>query len=231
MIKKDKYYFLSRPRRFGKSLLLDTIAEVFHGDRELFKGLWIDGSDYDFPVHPVIRLDMSSTSNETPETLKHTLTNALLRQAEDEGFSFERDLPSEIFLMLIIGLYKKYNQRVVVLIDEYDKPVLDHILDKELAEANQKVLKDFYGILKSMDPYLRFIFITGVSKHAKMGIFSDLNNLTDITMAGDYANICGIPVEDLDQGHADRTMGRGRKVVRAAFAFLGRDEIVMKVLR
>ena len=197
LINSGKYYFLSRPRRFGKSLLLDTIAEAFSGDRELFKGLWIYGSDYEFEKHPVVSLDMSSIANETPETLKSSLRAGLIRRMNEEGFNVDSEIPSDIFSVLIGELYKKHGQKVVVLIDEYDKPILDHITNTDIAEANREILRGFYGILKSMDQCLRMTFITGVSKFTKTSIFSELNNLTDITLTREYACICGIPVEDL----------------------------------
>ena len=199
LINDAKYYFLSRPRRFGKSLLLDTIGEAFSGDKELFKGLWIHGSGYDFVKYPVIRIDMSNIANETPEILKGSLKDECNYIAGKEHVSICGDEPSILFKRLIEALYDKHSQRVVVLIDEYDKPILDHIDDIKTAGANRQVMKGFYGLLKSMDKYLRFSFITGVSKFTKTSIFSGLNNLKDITMAEDYANICGIPVESLDE--------------------------------
>ena len=198
------YYFLSRPRRFGKSLLLDTIAEAFSGDKELFKGQWIYDSDYAFDKHPVIRLDMSNIANKTPETLENELTIVLKKRASQEGFDFEFNSPSAIFKILIEMLHDKYGQRVVVLIDEYDKPILDHLQDVDTAEANRAVLRGFYGIFKSMDPFLRFTFITGVTKFTKTSIFSWLNNLLDITMTKAYSGICGIPIEDLSKLFSDR---------------------------
>ena len=197
LINSASYYFLSRPRRFGKSLLLDTIAEAFGGDRELFRGLWIYGSDFGFEKHPVIRLDMSKIANKTPETLENSLLSNLRNRISDEGFGIADDVPSDAFHHLIEMLYKKYGKRVVVLIDEYDKPIVDHLTDIEKAEANRAVLRGFYGILKSMDPFLRMTFFTGVTKFTKTSIFSELNNLLDITLTKDYAGICGIPVEDL----------------------------------
>ena len=199
LITGAKCYFLSRPRRFGKSLLLDTISEVFSGDKELFKGLWIYDSDYDFPKHPVLRIDMSNIANKTPEVLERSLSSDLRMYAKSEGLDIEGDIPSDLYKNLIMALYKKYDQRVVILIDEYDKPILDHILDVETAEANRAVIRGFYGVLKSMDHYLRFTFITGVSKFTKTSIFSEMNNLLDITMLEKYANICGIPVEYMDE--------------------------------
>ncbi|MCL1809036.1 MAG: ATP-binding protein [Clostridiales bacterium] len=197
IINDGSYYFLSRPRRFGKSLLLDTIGEAFSGDRELFKGLWIYNSDYGFEKHPVIRLDMSNIANRTPDILESSLAASLNKRVSAEGLDITADIPSDIFKFLIEDLHTKYNQRVVVLIDEYDKPILDRLEDIETAKANRDVLKGFYGILKSMDPHLRLTFTTGVSKFTKTSIFSDLNNLLDITLTEEYASICGIATEDL----------------------------------
>ena len=197
LINDASYFFMSRPRRFGKSLLLDTISEVFHGNKELFKGLWIYGSDYDFEKHPVIRFDMSKMTSKTPEALEESILKCLKVYYEAEGFDIEYVYPSNVFVHLIELLHKKYNKSVVVLIDEYDKPILDHIDDPDMAEANRQVVRDFYGILKSMDAYLRFTFITGVSKFTKTSIFSELNNMFDITMTRRYADICGIPIDSL----------------------------------
>jgi len=197
LINNGKYYFLSRPRRFGKSLLLDVIKEVFSANKELFKGLWIYNSDYDFTKYPVLRLDMSNISNKTSDILEDSLIEVLKKRVEEEELSIKSETPSGMFKFLIEGLFKKHNQRVVVLIDEYDKPILDHLDNIEEAETNRKVLRGFYGILKSMDPYLKFALLTGVSKFAKTSVFSELNNLLDITLTEEYANICGIATEDL----------------------------------
>ena len=199
LINDASNYFLSRPRRFGKSLLLDTIAEAFSGDRELFKGLFIYESDYCFDKHPVLRLDMSNIANETSKILKDSLTSELKTRAKKEGFELESNLPSDVLKTLIEELYNKYGRGVIILIDEYDKPILDHIDELELAEANRKVLRGFYGVLKSMDPFLRLTFITGVTKFTKTTVFSGLNNLRDITLSEEYSNICGIAIEDLDR--------------------------------
>jgi hypothetical protein len=199
LLDNAKYYFLSRPRRFGKSLLLDTIREVFNGDKELFKGLFIYDSGYDFEKHPVLRLDMSNIANENPAELKNSLSTVLKERAAEESLDVVGTVPSDIFKYLIIALFKKYNKRVVVLIDEYDKPVLDRISNVDIAEANRDVLKGFYGILKSMDPFLRLTFITGVSKFTKTSIFSELNNLFDITLTKKYSNICGIVTDELEE--------------------------------
>ena len=204
LITSGKSYFLSRPRRFGKSLLLDTIAEVFKGSKDLFKGLWISGTDYDFKSYPVIKLDVSSIDNETPDIFKHSLSEELRYCFEQEDISLSEDTPTGLFKKLIRGLSNKYNQKVVVLIDEYDKPILDHIAKTETAVANRMIIRDFYGILKPLDSYIKFIFFTGVSKFTKTSVFSSLNNLSDITMIEKYANICGIPVDDLQVYFGDR---------------------------
>jgi len=212
LINDASYYFLSRPRRFGKSLLLDTIAEVFGGDRELFKGLWIYGSDHDFAKHPVIRLDMSNIANENPDDFKESLMSHMRTCYAAEGFELADSIASDAFKNLILQLHEKYNQGVVVLIDEYDKPILDHINNLEIADGNRQVLRGFYGILKSMDKYLRLVFITGVTKFTKTSIFSGLNNLRDITMLKAYAGICGIPTDSLEEHFGEH------------IAHLGQDE-------
>jgi len=199
LINGVKYYFLSRPRRFGKSLLLDTISEAFGGDRELFKGLYLYDSDYAFEKHPVLRLDMSNMVNETPEMLKTEINNELRLRIKSEGFDFDYETPSSLLKNLIRELHAKYGKTVVVLIDEYDKPILDRLGNLDIAEGIRDVLRSFYGVIKSMDPHIKLAFITGITKFAKTSIFSGLNNLSDITFVKDYACICGVATEDLDR--------------------------------
>ena len=207
LLNDAKYYFLSRPRRFGKSLLLDTIAEAFGGDKELFKGLYIYDSDHSFEKHPVLRFDMSNIANDKPEILRGSLVTELRKRAEYEDLDVLGDVPSDIFKSMIEALHNKYNKKVVVLIDEYDKPILDRLSSIETAEANRDVLRGFYGILKSMDQHLRFTFITGITKFTKTSVFSGLNNLRDITMSREYANICGIGTEDLSRYFGEHING------------------------
>ena len=204
LINNGNCYFLSRPRRFGKSLLLDTIAEVFMGSKELFKGLWIHDSDYDFDSYPIVRLDMSNLDTESPDIFKNSLAARLRFFLDREGIRIYENTPTGLLNDLINGLYLKHNKKVVVLIDEYDKPILDHITNIEIAETNRTILRSFYGILKSLDSCLKFVFLAGVSKFTKTSVFSTLNNLTDITMEEKYANICGIPVDDLETYFGDR---------------------------
>jgi len=225
LIRRDGCYFLSRPRRFGKSLLLDTIKEAFSGDKELFKGLFLYDSGYAFEKHPVLRLDMSDISNQTPEKLEKALVETLQNHAEKEGISISSEIPSNLFKFLIERLFDKYGKEVVVLIDEYDKPILDRIGDTEVAEANRDFLRGFYGVLKSMDPFLRLTFITGVTKFTKTSVFSGLNNLTDITLSKKYSGICGIPVEELDRYFDDRI-----KVLESDKAFSRYDSVCGEIL-
>jgi hypothetical protein len=149
-------------------------------------------------------LDMGKMANDSPATLKKSLVLELERQLKAEGLKTAGRHPSDNFVHLIESLCAKHGQRVVVLIDEYDKPILDHIARPEIAESNREVLRGFYGILKSMDQYLSFTFITGVTKFTKTAIFSGLNNLLDITLMKDYANICGIAVDELGSYFSDR---------------------------
>ena len=225
LLNDAKYVFLSRPRRFGKSLLLDTIGEVFNGEKELFKGLWIYYSDYRFVKHPVIRIDMSNIANKTSEALESSLSNYLEACYASENVIYKKRMPSDEFMNLIMLLHNKYKQRVVVLIDEYDKPILDHIDDIETAAENRKVLRGFYGILKSMDPYLKFTLVTGVTKFTKTSIFSGLNNLYDISMHKKYAGICGIPIECLDE-----IFGEHIELLKSDGALIQDDNIKEEIL-
>jgi hypothetical protein len=198
------YYFLSRPRRFGKSLFLDTLKEAFSGNKELFKGLYLyDNWDWN-KKYPVIKIDFSGLENESKTLLKEDLSSYL-----DDIASYykvelsKKTLPSK-FKELIQKLYEKYNQKVVVLIDEYDKPILDVIEDTQKAKNNREILKKFFEILKPSDPYLHLVFITGVSRFSKVSIFSGLNQLMDITLVPDFATICGYTQKELETVFEDR---------------------------
>jgi hypothetical protein len=209
LIQEGKYYFLSRPRRFGKSLLIDTIGELFSGTRELFEGLWIAGaeSDYGFEPHPVVRIDLTQVSTKDAGHLESSLCELLLRQARSEGFSIDIRQPADIFRILIESLREKYSRRVAVLIDEYDKPIIDHIDKPALAQANREVLGNFYGIIKGQDANIVFCLLTGVSKFTRLSLFSALNNLRDITLRVPYAGICGITEAEFESVFSDRLAG------------------------
>ncbi|MDR1291933.1 MAG: ATP-binding protein [Clostridiales Family XIII bacterium] len=198
LIQDGHYYFFSRPRRFGKSLLVDTMAELLAGERGLFKGLWIDRSDYDFKRYPVIRLDMTQANLESAKTLDDSILLQMRQIAEKEGVDVTQESPVDFFIVLIGRLREKYGERVCVLIDEYDKPVIDFITDPARAEKNRKRLGNIYGILKGQDANLQFVFLTGVSKFTKLSPFSMLNNLTDLTLDDAYAGICGFTEREFD---------------------------------
>ncbi|MDE6409110.1 MAG: ATP-binding protein, partial [Muribaculaceae bacterium] len=194
LIERGKYYFLSRPRRFGKSLLLSTLHSYFDGRRDLFKGLAIDKEDVDWTPSPVLHFDFNSGVFDQEEGLT-TLINHQLTAYEDkyggQATSKARENIPTRFNDLIEAAYNETGRKVVILVDEYDKPLLGIEENKELFEKNQALLKGFFGNLKSMDRYIRFAFLTGVARFNKVSIFSDLNNLNDISLTEEYADICG----------------------------------------
>jgi len=200
----SKYYFLSRPRRFGKSLFLDTLKEAFSGNKELFKGLYLyDNWDWE-KRYPIIKLDLSQAYPDTEENLKESINYFLRKIAKDHQITLEEEILGLKFKELIQKLYEKYNQKVVVLIDEYDKPILDVIEDIEKARRNRDILKKFFEILKPSDPYLKLVFLTGVSRFSKVSIFSGLNQLNDITVDQNFATVCGYTQSELESVFEDR---------------------------
>ena len=191
-------YFLSRPRRFGKSTTVTTLEAIFQGRKELFDGLFIATTDYAWPVHPVIRLDMKYASHPTVERTEQGLTSLLEDVARIYQVALTEPLVDDKLKQLIRLLREKTQQKVVVLIDEYDKPLIDLLDDLPEAKKIQGVLKRFYGVLKSADEHIRFALITGVSKFTKVSVFSDLNHLSDLTMDTRYAALCGYTQEELE---------------------------------
>ena len=192
-----KYYFLSRPRRFGKSLLISTLAEIFSGNKELFKGLWIYDK-IEWIQHPVVHLDLSKLTFKTPEMLENALDIRIEKIATDYNVHLDHGLfLKEKFGQLLEKLSQK--QKVVILVDEYDKPITEHMEadNIEIAKNIRKVLKNFLGVIKGSDAFLRFVFITGVSKFSRASIFSDLNNLVDITLMDNFADILGYTEAEL----------------------------------
>ncbi|MDR0622151.1 MAG: ATP-binding protein [Deltaproteobacteria bacterium] len=190
-------FFLSRPSRFGKTLLVDTLEAILRGQRDLFKGLWIGGSDYNWAPKPVIRLNINEVTTESLETVENGLSHAIASIAESEGVLLGNYPPSSLFLLLIHRLQAKYGRNVAVLIDDYDKPILDNIGKPELAGAIRETLMHFYGILKAVTGR-GFTFITGVTEFTQTSIFSELNDLFHLTLDEEYSNICGFTVNDLD---------------------------------
>ncbi len=198
MVRQGGYYFLSRPRRFGKSLLISTLEALFLGKRDVFKGLVIDTKpDIDWAAHPVLRLDLNAENYNSNESLEAQL-NSFLTKAEAIYGREDTDTTFGLrFSGIIKRAYEKTGRRVVILVDEYDKPMLQAIDNPDLQEAYRSTLKGFYGALKSMDAYIRFAILTGVTKFSKVSVFSDLNNLNDISMDAVYADICGITEAEL----------------------------------
>lgn len=196
MISQGCPYFLSRPRRFGKSLLISTLDYLFQGRRELFKGLWIETSDWSWSAHPVIRLDMSLMNTENAQLLSRSLIRALNHIAEQHGIQLEGDTPADYLSLLIQKL--AYTEKVVVLVDEYDKPLLDKITDPSLCLQCRDILRSFYTVLKASDQFIAFLFLTGVTKFSKVSIFSGLNNLEDITLSAAQSTLLGYTKAELD---------------------------------
>lgn len=196
-------YFLSRPRRFGKSLLISTLEQIFLGNKELFKDQWIYSSDYDWEEHPIIRLDMGENSSKSLEEMKEKINFALDKVAKKYDIELLAKIPELKFQELITKLHEMTQKHVVILVDEYDKPILDNIDNLETALEVRDFLRDFYTTIKSNDSHLRFIFLTGVSRFSKVSVFSGLNNMQDISMKAEYATIAGITQEELEKYFKD----------------------------
>ncbi|MBQ0122655.1 MAG: ATP-binding protein [Bacteroidales bacterium] len=197
LVTTGRYYFLSRPRRFGKSLLISTIHSYFSGRKDLFEGLEIEKLEKEWIEHPVLHLDLNTNKYDTPEVLEQKLGESLNQWEEQYGCS-RPDLTFGMrFENVIRRAYEKTGRKVVILVDEYDKPMLQAIGNPELQDAYRATLKGFYGALKSMDGCIKFALLTGVTKFGKVSVFSDLNNLNDISMDADYYDICGITEEEL----------------------------------
>ncbi len=192
-----QYVFLSRPRRFGKSLLTSTFDAYFSGRKDLFKGLAIEELEKEWKVYPVLHFSLASAKLGTVEDLHVQLRIQLERNEDRHGIHTDITNISERFQNLVTSLYKKTGTQVVVLIDEYDAPLLTVLHDKERLEQMRTELQAFYSPLKDLDPYLRFVFITGITKFSQLSIFSQLNNLNNISMLPQYAAICGITRDEL----------------------------------
>ena len=190
------YYFLSRPRRFGKSLLLSTMEAYFKGKRELFKGLAIEQLEKEWAEYPVLHLDLNGKKYDTPQALTDNINYHLNLWEKEFGPGLANDIETR-FKEVIDAAYEKTGRQVVILIDEYDKPIVDNLGNPELAEYYKRTLQGFYSVIKAMDGQIRFGFLTGVSKIGKLSVFSGLNNLRDISMVGEYADICGLSEDEL----------------------------------
>ena len=203
LVKTGSYYFLSRPRRFGKSLLISTLEAYFQGKKELFEGLDIHELEKEWKQYPVIHLDLNAKKFDTEEDLIRLIDRQLLVYEEEYG-----SVPTDVtiddrFVSLIRNAAAKAGERVVILVDEYDKPMLQAIGNDSLQSQYRNTLKAFYGVLKSMDGYIKFALLTGVTKFGKVSVFSDLNNLEDISRNPGYTDICGISEEELLRDFSD----------------------------
>jgi hypothetical protein len=215
LIDQGKYYFLSRPRRFGKSLLLDTIKEVFEGNKPLFTHLFIEDKWDWNKKYPVIRISFGDGNLRNREELDVQIKQQLREVSEYLGLPNNSDMNiSGNFRSLILNSQKKHQAPAVILIDEYDKPILDNITDPPTAAAMRDGLKNFYSVIKGADAHIKFCLITGVSKFSKVSLFSDLNNLTDITMAREYSAICGYTDEDIGNVFAPELGDLDRNEIR-----------------
>ena len=203
LITSGEYYFLSRPRRFGKSLLVSTLAELFAGNKELFKNMWIGQSDYDWQKYPIIRFDFSTISTFSAEELRHDIIDTLeeIASSYHVDISKQRTITSKFKMLIkLLGSDKK----LVILVDEYDRPILDHIDNPHEAEMQREILKSLYIAIKGSDSYIRFVLLTGVSKFAKTSIFSGINNLRDISMSDEFTTLLGYTEKeflDVFSGH------------------------------
>ena len=207
LAQEGSYYFLSRPRRFGKSLFLSTLEAYFEGQKELFAGLAVSQLEKEWVKHPILHLDLNTEKYDTKEALENKLRSFLaLWEGKYQVLNDKQQSLGIRFEDLIRNIFEKTGLRVVILIDEYDKPMLQAIGNDALQTEYRNTLKAFYGALKSCDRYIRFAFLTGVTKFGKVSVFSDLNNLIDISLDQRYATICGMTEEEI---HANFDEGVG----------------------
>ena len=229
LLHEDTHYFLSRPRRFGKSLFLDTLKEVFEGNEELFAGLYIhDRHDWS-KRHPVVRLSFGGGNFKDPDLLEANVMEQLAAVERRAGLVSEYLTAPGRFAYLLEALHGQSGQPVAVLVDEYDKPILDALVDApDVARANRDFLRGLYGVIKDSDAHVRFTFLTGISKFSKVNLFSQLNNLTDITLDPVYSSICGYTEADLDTVFAPELEGLDRERVREwynGYSWLGTEKV------
>ena len=201
MVTTGKPYFLSRPRRFGKSLLLSTLEAYFLGRKDLFKGLAIEQLEKEWKVYPVLHLSLNAKFYETKESLEQILDDHLVAWEDKYEITKKKESTNYEgrFMQIIQQACEKTGEKVVVLIDEYDKPLLRTLFNDDLHNVYREMLTGFYTVLKDADRYLRFVFITGVTKFSQLGIFSNLNQLIDISMAPDYATVCGMTKVEIER--------------------------------
>ena len=228
LMDEGKHYFLSRPRRFGKSLFLDTLKELFEGNEPLFKGLYIHDR-WDWQVrYPVVRLSFGSGNFKESGDLQANLLDQLAAIERRTGVVVGAETVPGRFAYLIEALHERAGQPVAVLVDEYDKPILDALEVPEVARANRDFLRGLYATIKDSDAHIKFTFLTGVSKFSKVSLFSGLNNLKDITLDARYSAICGYTDADLDTVFAPELPGLDRDQIREwynGYSWLGEEKV------
>lgn len=193
----DRFFFLSRPRRFGKSLLISLLKELFSGNKELFRDCWIGKSDFTFTKHPIIHLDFSAIAHRSPDDLESSLRDWLDDIAREYGVELPQKKTLEDHFRALIKELATIN-KVVLLVDEYDHPLLKHIHSLEIAEKNREILRSFYEVAKGLSGYFKSIFITGVTKFSKTSIFSGINNLIDITLHPESSELLGYTKNEIE---------------------------------
>lgn len=200
LVKEGSIYFLSRPRRFGKSLLLSTLKNYFLGRKELFKGLKMEALEKDWKVYPVFHIDFNGGNFTQKGVLQRWIDGYVSSWEREMGIEADKSLPTGLrFIELLKTAYEKSGLRAVVLVDEYDKPILDVLdYDKDLEEEHRNILKGFYSTFKGADEYLQFVFLTGVTKFSQVSVFSGFNQPKDISMHAKYETLCGISQEELE---------------------------------
>ncbi|HMY68642.1 MAG TPA: AAA family ATPase, partial [Leptospiraceae bacterium] len=201
LLEAGSYLFLSRPRRFGKSLLISTLDSIFKGRKELFSGLYIEDK-IDWKEYPVIRIDLSTCQTDTVQNLETSLKEVIQVIAETYSVSLQSTLVTGQFKELIRKL--SAGSKVVILIDEYDKPIVDYLTNSEMLAQMRDILRNFYSVIKGSDEYIHFAFITGVSKFSQVSIFSGLNNIKDISFFPEFASLLGYTQEELEICFSDR---------------------------
>ena len=224
LVDEGEYYFLSRPRRFGKSLLLSTLKSAFAGEEELFKGLYLENNWDWSKKYPVIHLSFAGGVVHSLEALSENFHFVLNENAYQYNIKLSNTTLNNALAELILALYRQTGQAVVVLIDEYDKPILDNIDDSEMACLMREELKNIYSVLKQNDAYLKFVILTGVSKFSKISLFSGLNNLEDISLSPDYATLCGYTETEIKQvfsDYAEKTNFQALREWYNGYNFLG----------
>jgi hypothetical protein len=220
LITKGKVYFLARPRRFGKSLLVSTLESIFQGKKELFQDLALSKLDYDWTIRPVIRIDFSGINRDTPEIFLISLRKYLIEKALKFNIKLDiDDQPSDMFRSFVTNLYEQLGP-VVLLVDEYDKPILDHLKNPKFAEEMRLHLRSFYDVFKYLDEYLHFVFITGVSKFTQTSIFSGLNNLKDLSTTEQAATLCGYTKAEIETNFQPHLAAFATKLGKTIFEII-----------